>query len=71
MQNYQIINVENSINSGQVFLWKKNKEFWKGVNGDDVLSIDKNGNIAVKHYGSFLDNQAKKAFKSYLKDIME
>ncbi len=45
MQNYQIINVENSINSGQVFLWKKNKEFWKGVNGDDVLSIDKNGNI--------------------------
>jgi len=45
MQNYQIINVENSINSGQVFLWKKNKEFWNGVNGDDVLSIDKNGNI--------------------------
>ena len=33
--------------------------------------IDKNGSIAVKHYGSFLDNQAKKAFKSYLKDIME
>ena len=45
MQNYQIINVENSINSGQVFLWKKNKEFWNGVNGDDVLSIDKKGNI--------------------------
>jgi len=45
MQNYQIINVENSINSGQVFLWKKNKEFWNGINGDDVLSIDKNGNI--------------------------
>lgn len=45
MQNYQIINVENSINSGQVFLWKKNKEFWNGVNGNDVLSIDKNGNI--------------------------
>ncbi len=45
MVNYKIINVENSINSGQVFLWKKNKEFWNGVNGDDVLSIDKNGNI--------------------------
>ena len=45
MVNYKIINVENSINSGQVFLWKKNKEFWNGVNGDDVLSIDKKGNI--------------------------
>jgi len=45
MQKYQIINVENSINSGQVFLWKKNKEFWYGVNGNDVLKVDKNGNI--------------------------
>ena len=44
MQKYQIINVENSINSGQVFLWKKNKEFWYGVNGDDVLKVDENGN---------------------------
>ena len=45
MQENCAINVENSINSGQVFLWKKNKEFWNGVNGDDVLSIDKKGNI--------------------------
>ena len=45
MQKYQIINVENSINSGQVFLWKKNKEFWSGVNGNDVLRVDENGNI--------------------------
>ena len=45
MINYKIINVENSINSGQVFLWKKNKEFWNGVNGNDVLRVDENGNI--------------------------
>ena len=45
MQKYQIINVENSINSGQVFLWKKNKEIWSGVNGNDVLRVDENGNI--------------------------
>ena len=45
MHNYQMISVENSINSGQVFLWKKNKEFWNGVNGEDVLRVDKNGNI--------------------------
>jgi len=44
MQDYQKINVENSINSGQVFLWKKNKGFWYGVNGDDVLKVDENGN---------------------------
>jgi len=45
MVNYKIINVENSINSGQVFLWKKNKEFWNGVNGNDVLRVDRDGNI--------------------------
>jgi N-glycosylase/DNA lyase len=45
MINYKIINVENSINSGQVFLWKKNEEFWNGVNGNDVLRVDIDGNI--------------------------
>jgi len=45
MRNYQMISVENSINSGQVFLWKKNKEFWNGVNGNDVLRVDGDGNI--------------------------
>jgi len=33
--------------------------------------IDKNGDIAVKHYGSFLGKDAEKAFKSYLEDIIE
>jgi len=32
--------------------------------------IDKNGNIAIKHYGSFLGKDAEKAFKSYLEDII-
>ncbi|MCH7967030.1 MAG: DNA repair protein [Thaumarchaeota archaeon] len=45
MQENYVINVENSINSGQVFLWKKNGVFWYGVNGQDVLRIDKNGII--------------------------
>ena len=45
MQKKQSIDVENSINSGQVFLWKKNKEFWYGVNGQDVLEVNKNGKI--------------------------
>jgi len=45
MQENYVINVENSINSGQVFLWKKNGAFWYGVNGQDVFRIDKNGII--------------------------
>lgn len=32
--------------------------------------IDKDGNIAVKHYGSFLGKDAEAAFKSYLEDII-
>ena len=45
MQNNYTINVENSINSGQVFLWRKNKDIWYGVNGQDILKISKLGNI--------------------------
>ena len=43
MQKSCTINVENSINSGQVFLWKKNGDYWYGVNGADILKVDKNG----------------------------
>lgn len=45
MQKYSTINVENSINSGQVFLWKKNGNYWYGINGQNILRVDKNGNI--------------------------
>ncbi len=45
MQKKYVINVENSINSGQVFLWKKNGDYWNGINGQDILRIDKNGII--------------------------
>ena len=51
MQDNCTINVENSINSGQVFLWKKNKEFWYGVNGNDVLKVDENRN--TKSYQNY------------------
>lgn len=45
MQENSAINVENSINSGQVFLWRKNKDYWYGVNAQDILKIDNSGNI--------------------------
>ena len=43
MQKKCTINVENSINSGQVFLWKKTRDYWYGINGQDILRVDKNG----------------------------
>jgi N-glycosylase/DNA lyase len=45
MQNSYTINVENSINSGQVFLWKKNGNYWYGINGQDILKISNSGSI--------------------------
>jgi N-glycosylase/DNA lyase len=51
MQNNNSINVENSINSGQVFLWRKNGDYWYGVNGQDILEINYSGSI--KSYQNF------------------
>ena len=45
MQDNCTINVENSINSGQVFLWKKEDNYWYGVNGQDILKISDSGRI--------------------------
>ena len=45
MQDFSTINVENSINSGQVFLWKKKKDYWYGINGQDILRINNSGRI--------------------------
>ncbi len=33
------INVDDSINSGQVFLWEKFDKTWYGVNGKDILAV--------------------------------
>ena len=43
MRNQFSINIDNSINSGQVFLWKKDGTDWYGINGQDILKINKNG----------------------------
>ena len=39
------IDVDSSVNSGQVFLWKKIGKSWFGINGQDVLKIGESGNI--------------------------
>ena len=42
------INIDNSINSGQVFLWEKNGLDWYGVNGQDVLKMTRDIQSLVK-----------------------
>jgi len=63
MQNYNAINVETSINSGQVFLWRKKENYWYGVNGQDILRINSSGSI--KSYQNIKTNFFRK------KDNME
>jgi len=45
MVDYCEINLENTINSGQVFLWKQHQNNWFGINGQDVLRITDSGKI--------------------------
>ena len=55
MKNKFSIDIDNSINSGQVFLWEKDGTDWYGINGQDILKINKNG---VK-YQTFILKQWK------------
>ena len=45
MKNKFSIDIDNSINSGQVFLWEKDGINWYGINGQDILKINENGAI--------------------------
>ncbi len=45
MQDICTIDVENSINSGQVFLWQKDGNHWYGINGQNILKISNSGRI--------------------------
>lgn len=72
MIDYSVINLENTINSGQVFLWTKQKEFWYGINGQDILKINSLGKIisySNKRYDFFRNSDdMKNIIKSISKD---
>ena len=72
MIDYSVINLENTINSGQVFLWTKQKEFWYGINGQDILKINNLGKItshSKKKYDFFRNiDDIEKIIKSISKD---
>jgi len=44
MNKFSKINLDYSINSGQVFLWEKYGNTWYGINGSDVVSISDSSN---------------------------
>ncbi|MBI2111039.1 MAG: DNA repair protein [Nitrosarchaeum sp.] len=72
MIDYGIINLENTINSGQVFLWTQQKEFWYGINGQDILKINNLGKItsySKKKYDFFRNiDDMEEIIKSISKD---
>lgn len=45
MAGHTKIDLDNTINSGQVFLWKSLDGFWYGINGQDVLKVSQSGSI--------------------------
>ena len=72
MIDYSAINLENTINSGQIFLWTKHGGFWSGVNGQDILKINQVGEITSysnKKYDFFRNSDnMKEIIKSISKD---
>jgi N-glycosylase/DNA lyase len=72
MIEYNTINLENTIHSGQVFLWKKQERFWYGINGQDILKINNSGKV-ISHGNNKYDffrnsDDLKKIIKSISKD---
>ncbi|MCV0399691.1 MAG: DNA repair protein [Nitrosarchaeum sp.] len=45
MAGHTQIDLDNTINSGQVFLWKRLDGFWYGINGQDVLKVSQSDRI--------------------------
>ena len=74
------VNIEDTINSGQVFLWKKFNSKWYGVNGEKMLILENKLNVKCKDSHNFLrldddfqkikkelgrDNVVKKAMNNF------
>tara|TARA_Y100000996_G_scaffold378285_1_gene330857 strand:- start:28 stop:888 length:861 start_codon:yes stop_codon:yes gene_type:complete len=47
------VNLDDTINSGQVFLWKKINSKWYGINGKSILTLKDKPNIKNKRQHSF------------------
>ena len=52
---FTAINIETTINSGQVFLWNKIKDQWIGIDGQDLLVLNQSP-FSVKSSSGNIDN---------------
>src|SRR3990167_4658034 len=73
MNKFSEINLDYSINSGQVFLWEKGVNAWYGINGSDVLAITHKSNQIRSFSENPMDifrqgDNSKKIIQSITKD---
>ena len=72
-QNFKV-NLDYTINSGQVFLWKKIKKKWYGINGKDILVLENTKkfkkNMKNVNYFFRLDDNFEKIAYELKKDIL-
>ncbi|MDC0211096.1 DNA repair protein [Candidatus Nitrosopelagicus sp.] len=70
MKNNFEINIDDTINSGQVFLWKKFNSKWYGVNGEKILILGDKLNTKSKDIHNFFrfDDNFQKIKKQLSKD---
>ena len=64
------VNIDDTINSGQVFLWKKFNSKWYGVNGEKTLILEDKLNIKSRDIQNFFrfDDDFQKIKKELSKD---
>src|SRR5574340_759895 len=55
MQKIPAIDIENTINSGQVFLWNKIGEQWVGVDGQDIIILNQS-HFSTRSSSGKIDN---------------
>lgn len=55
MQKKSTINIETTINSGQVFLWNKIKEGWIGIDGQDIIILNQSP-FSARSSSNMIDN---------------
>lgn len=70
---YDIIDVENSFNSGQIFLWEKIGNEWYVINGSDVIVVKKHPFETLSYSNKPIDffresDNITKIFKEITKD---
>ncbi|MDX1441853.1 MAG: DNA glycosylase [Nitrosopumilaceae archaeon] len=69
MVDFKKIDLDYTINSGQVFLWKKQNDTWYGINGQNVLCVDSLGKIKSYREEKYDFLRKKDNLKEILQEI--